>query len=170
MYSALHTINLPDPVVRATLTMSRITSSLFLFADNVLWLQNVGLVNVDRTKWVRISSKFWLYSILMNLIRDAYEINRILAEDRRKRACYGIPLGSSLNTEAFPELVAIKKWVMANKSVSVDTLKNVCDMWIPLAALGHVHLSPTTVGFLGTISSAAAVLQIIDFSARLSPS
>lgn len=172
MNSTRQTINLPDPVLRITLTFSRIASSLFILTDNIIWMQNIGLINVDKAKWVKISSKLWLYSILMNLVRDLYEIKRIAAQqDRHESSCYGFQrLNSGPRSNLPPEIVAIRQWLMSHKSVSVDTLKNACDVWIPLSTLGHVNLSPTSVGLLGCVSSTAAILQIIDYSSRLSPS
>lgn len=107
----------------------------------------------------------------MNLIRDMFEIKRILDQQRRRHSFRIQRLDPcEPATTLPPEFVAIQRWIFTHKSVSVDTLKNACDLWIPLATLGHVKLSSTTVGFLGAISSAAAILQIIDYSTRLSPS
>ena len=167
--SSLATISIQDPVHRMTLTMSRIASAMFLFADNIVWLSRVGMIDVDRTKWAKTANKFWLYSIVMNLSRDLYEINRIIEKSNR-RSKFRISRTPVYHTPYPPEFEAIRQWILTNKAVSVDFLKNSCDIWIPLTALGHVNLSPTSVGFLGMISSAAAILQIIDYSARLSPS
>lgn len=64
----------------------------------------------------------------------------------------------------------VADWVKTNKSATLDTLKNLCDVFIPATALGHTDLGPGTIGFLGTISSVIALMQIVDFQYRLSPS
>ena len=168
--ASLATISIQDPVHRITLTMSRIASAMFLFSDNIVWLSRVGIIDVDRTKWARTANKFWLYSIVMNLLRDLYEIKCILEKSHR-RSKFRISRTPVYHTSPYPsEFEIVRQWILANRAVSFDTLKNACDLCIPLSSLGHINLSPTSVGFLGMISSAVAILQIIDYSARLSPS
>jgi peroxin-11B len=53
--------------------------------------------------------------------------------------------------------------------VVVDTVKNGCDVMIPLTALGYMRLSPGTVGLLGVVSSVAAIISLVDPLARLTP-
>lgn len=51
----------------------------------------------------------------------------------------------------------------------VDTLKNTCDLFIPMAALGYVRLSPGTVGMLGVVSSVAGIAALINPMYKLCP-
>ncbi|RWS27431.1 Peroxisomal membrane protein 11B-like protein, partial [Leptotrombidium deliense] len=78
LQSALNTISISDPTIRFTVTLSRISSSLYLFSDHVLWLARVGLISANSEKWSNLSYRFWLYSILMNLVRDFYEIRSLM--------------------------------------------------------------------------------------------
>ena len=56
-----------------------------------------------------------------------------------------------------------------HKDVFIDTLKNSCDMFIPLTALGFTKLSPSTVGVLGAVSSLAALVTIVKPITKLVP-
>ncbi|KAI1301920.1 Peroxisomal membrane protein 11B [Halotydeus destructor] len=172
MHSSTKSMNLNDPSLRITITMSRISTALFLFSDNLIWLNRLRLVNIDEVKWSKTANKLWLYSITMNLLRDLHELKRIMSNYGRHSTSPFISRRPSCHESGIfsPELEAIKRFVLTHKSLSVDLLKNVCDFFLPLSSLGHVNLSPTTVGLLGAVSSAAAMLQIIDSRSRLSPS
>ncbi|CAG2111546.1 unnamed protein product [Medioppia subpectinata] len=167
LYSSMQTMHLPDPTLRVTLTASRIASSLYLLCDHMLWLSGTGLVAMDSKQWSQWSNKFWLYSITMNLVRDVYEISNLLkantyvtsqkhyfGHSSRIDVIPGNPLDSSPN-----QYLKLIEWIVRHKNVCVDTLKNFCDLWIPMTALGHTRLSAQTIGFLGLLSSLIAILQ-----------
>jgi len=172
LYSAFQTIRLPDHVLRLTLTLSRISSSFYLMCDHLVWFGRVGLLDINKKKWTDLSMKFWMYAIMMNLIRDAYELLHLLKVTRPSAQFL-----AKLERKEFENksdlhvaMLRLADWVKTNKSATLDTLKNLCDVFIPATALGHTDLGPGTIGFLGTISSAIALMQIVDFQYRLSPS
>ncbi|XP_068081870.1 peroxisomal membrane protein 11B isoform X2 [Anabrus simplex] len=172
LYGTLSTVHYPDLTIRITCTLSRIANALFLLADHILWIGRTGLVNVNSTKWDKLANKYWLYSITMNLVRDVYEIWRILEReghrinyDGFRRTC---PANGS-GKKNIPITLKAMTFVQDHKDVVVDTLKNACDLLIPLTGLGYVKLSPGSIGLLGVISSVAAIVSLIDPHARLSP-
>lgn len=154
LYGTIPLLRHEDYKIKVTLTLSKIANSLFLLADHVLWLGRADLCNVDTLKWSNISNKYWLYSIIMNLIRDLQEIKEILKTVDLK----------DVNAKT------IKSLMFNNKNVTVDTVKNLCDFFIPLSALGYVELKPSTVGWLGVLSSLAGLLVLIDPLLKLTPS
>ncbi len=175
MHSALQSLHLPDSTLRVTLTFSRIASSLYLLCDHMLWFGRMGLIDVDKNEWSQWSNKFWLYSITMNLMRDFYEIINILKISNSTNLSQKHYLGHSSSIHVMPSHPSITtqtaiEWIIKNKNVCIDTLKNFCDFWIPMTCLGHAKLSPSTVGLLGLLSSLIAILQIFDYTYRLSPS
>lgn len=181
MYSSLLTMHLPDPTMRVTITFSRIASSLYLLCDHILWLGKSGLVKVDNNNWSKLSNKFWLYSITMNLIRDFYEIIRIykvnnLCNLNQRYYFSNVSphhercISANNQTAIERAIYRMINWIIRHKDVSSDTLKNFCDFWIPMNSLGHVNLSPGTIGLLGAVSSTISILQILDYTFRLSPS
>jgi len=166
LYATLAILRHPNPTVRFTITLSKISNALFLLADHFLWLGRADLCSVNTSKWSRISNKYWLYSITLNLVRDFYEIMQILkAESGRiipKAGC------KNLN-DIFKSSGRAVMCIQENRAVTVDTVKNCCDFFIPLTALGHVKLSPGTVGLLGVISSIAGIVALVEPLAKLSP-
>lgn len=101
----------------------------------------------------------------MNLVRDFYEISLIL---KSKNV---LPRNGVHSFGDVLSLISKSLTLLQNSnSVMIDTIKNGCDIFIPLAALGYVKLSPGTVGLLGVISSLAGILVMIEPKNKLYPS
>ncbi|XP_026743253.1 peroxisomal membrane protein 11B [Trichoplusia ni] len=169
-YTALNSMHIEDPILRVTLTISKLANALFLYADHVVWLTKSGFLKTDSEKWNRTANKFWLLSIIANLARDFYEIVQLM--DLHKTTF--LKPSSLLNTpiknyDWNGGLQYVCMLMSCHKDVFIDTLKNSCDIFIPLTALGLTKLSPSTVGALGAVSSAAALLTVIKPITKLVP-
>ncbi|XP_037082873.1 peroxisomal membrane protein 11B-like [Pollicipes pollicipes] len=159
------TLRLLDPVYRLTLTLGRIAQSLFLLADHLLWLSRARLVRINVRKWEQVYYRCWLYSVTMALCRDAYDLWRAaegyaehgLPFERRRLLP---PVGGR------PLLLLLDR----HRDLAVDTLKNACEMVLPLAALGYLPLSPAAVGLCGVASSGLALWTVLDPRLVLRPS
>lgn len=169
LYSALNTIQLEDPWLRFTLTLSKVAQALFLYADHVVWLSRSGFFKAE-ADWNKIANKFWLVSIIANLARDFYEIIHILE-------MYTVTLlkpsqflsGPMKNVAVSDSLKHLLFLVNCHKDVFVDTVKNSCDLFIPLTALGYTKFSPSVVGTLGAVSSLAALVTLVKPITKLVP-
>uniref|UniRef100_A0A1L8ECG2 Putative peroxisomal bioproteinsis protein peroxin n=1 Tax=Haematobia irritans TaxID=7368 RepID=A0A1L8ECG2_HAEIR len=172
-YASLRTIHYPDLAIRVTLTTSKLSQALFLFADHFLWLARTGLFkSIDAKKWGQYANKYWLLSIIMNLCRDVYEIFRLM--DLHKASVRsGISRNIPCRIRSTKDLsrLALQSYamVLGHKDVFVDTLKNACDFFIPLTALGYTKLTPRTIGMLGAISSIAGLIALLEPTAKLTP-
>lgn len=138
------------------------------------WLSRTGLFrSIDTKKWNLVANKYWLMAIIMNLVRDLYEIFRLIDLKRAARAsgvtqrCHSIEM-SSCRSLGKLALISYSQ-LHLHKNIVVDTVKNMCDVFIPLTALGYTKLSPRTVGVLGAISSVAGLLALIQPDAKLVP-
>lgn len=167
LYAVLPLYGEGNAAVKYPVILSKIANSLFLLADHILWLGRADLYSVDTEKWSRISNKYWLYSITMSLIRDFYEISHIIQCQK-----HSVLPDNGVNNfnDAIKVLTRVIRIVQSNQSVVIDTVKNGCDFFIPLTALGHVKLSPGTIGLLGAVSSVAGLLVLLDPQRKLSPS
>lgn len=168
LYSALSSINLNDPTLRHTITLSRINNALYLLTDHIIWLGRAGVANIDNAKWSRLSYKLWLYYLVLNLGRDVYEIARIIdrfISPNKEFHFERIECSGSI----VPTIYMLYNLLKTNKDVAVDTVKNGCDVCLPLAQLGYLSISPRTIGILGAISSIAGMLPLLDPSYKLSP-
>jgi len=162
MHSARSSIKLDDQTHRYTITMSRIATSLYYFTDNIVYAARIGIIDVDRHKWFTRSYRFWLYALIMNLLRDAYEIQIELERLERIH-------GRRSHRDLLADVIDV---CSSRPAIAVDTLKNTCDIFIPLSSLNHLpaQLSPRTIGILGAISSLCSILQMTQPSLRLIPS
>lgn len=170
LYMALNTMNIEDPVLRISLTVSKLTHALYLYADHVVWLTKSGFLKTDSVNWNKTANRFWLLSIIANLARDFYEILHILELNRSVLPKPSELLGGSIGKfdlqSSMKHMYAI---VNCHKDVFIDTLKNSCDLFIPLTALGFTKLSPSVVGALGAASSIAALVTLFHPITKLIP-
>ncbi|XP_015917525.2 peroxisomal membrane protein 11B [Parasteatoda tepidariorum] len=170
LYSCLGCMHLDDPVLHFTITFSKINTAMYLFVDHFIWLNRVGLINIDKDKWSKLYYKFWLNFVVMNLARDIYEIKKILERQSFSKLSHEfqgnrIQKGNTVSSS----LQVLFSFLELHKDVIVDTVKNGCDLFLPLAQMGHVSISSRTMGILGMISSVAGMLPLIDSTYKLSP-
>lgn len=176
-YSSLRTIHYPDLTIRVTLTLSKLSQSLFLLADHFMWLARTGLFKgINTNRWGKFANKYWLLSIIMNLCRDVYEIFQLIDLHKagtKSGITRASPKISPLHVNSLRDFnrLALHSYalVLGHKDVAVDTVKNLCDLFIPLTALGYTRLSPRTIGLLGAISSAAGLWALLEPTAKLTP-
>ncbi|XP_045778067.1 peroxisomal membrane protein 11B [Maniola jurtina] len=170
VYMALNTMNIEDPVLRISLTVSKLAHALFLYADHIVWLTKSGFLKTDSDSWNKTANRFWLLSIIANLARDFYEILHILELNRSVLLKPSELLGGSIkNFDLNASMRHMCTIVNCHKDVFIDTVKNSCDLFIPLTALGFTKLSPSAVGALGAVSSIAALVTLIKPITKLVP-
>lgn len=181
MYAAQRTIHHTNVTLRLTLTLSKIAQALFLYADHIIWLSRTGLSkSIDAKKWNDTANKYWFVSIMMNLCRDFYEISKLidrtLNAGRTKQTInrWLFETNANISTTSKRDMMnaglQVYSYVYENRAIFIDTTKNLCDVFIPLTALGYTKLKPRTIGFLGVISSIAALIVLLQPAAKLQPS
>lgn len=163
-------MHIEDPILRLTLTISKLANGLFLYADHIVWLTKSGFLKTDSDKWNRTANKFWLLSIIANLARDLYEILHLLELHKTKFIKPSELLKTSIKKYDWSGGIKyLYMFVSCHNDVFIDTLKNSCDIFIPLTALGLTKLSPSTVGVLGAVSSVAALITVVKPITKLVP-
>ncbi|XP_047997027.1 peroxisomal membrane protein 11B [Leguminivora glycinivorella] len=169
-YTALDSMHIEDPFLRISLTVSKLAHGLYLYADHVVWLTKSGFLKTDSDNWNKTANRFWLLSIIANLARDLYEILHVLELNRSTFLKPSELLGvTSRQFDLSSSLKHVHAFVSCHKDIFIDTVKNSCDLFIPLTALGFTKLSPSAVGTLGAISSIAALVTIIKPITKLVP-
>lgn len=169
IYAAFDSLHIEDPSLRLTLTVSKLAHALYLYADHLVWLTKSGFLKTNKD-WNKTANRFWLLSIIANLARDFYEILHVLELNRSILMRPTDRLGGFKNN--FDFAVSLKHFytiVNCHKDVFLDVLKNSCDLFIPLTALGFTKLSPSAVGALGAVSSLAALVTIVKPITKLVP-
>lgn len=154
----------PDLTIRATLTLSKLANALFLLTDHIIWVGRVGLYRVNIEKWSKISNKYWLMGIIMNLIRDIYEIIKIFEHEKES-----VLMRTSKFSHHLWKQYKLLYHLRNHKDVVMDTIKNGCDLCIPLTALGFTKFTPGTIGILGVISSIVSLYTLTYPLYKLTP-
>lgn len=164
-YSAVRSLHLYDPILRSTLTVSKLSTSFQMFADHVLWLNQVGFIQIDKSVWLERASKYWLYAASVNLLRDFYELictvqqnTRILDKKDSKKQKNTMTLQTPLI------------WIKQYPKLSCDLIKNTCEIWIPYSKVNNIKIHPLAVAILGIISTSCSIMQVYDQKYRLLPS
>ncbi|XP_035210555.1 peroxisomal membrane protein 11A-like [Stegodyphus dumicola] len=169
-YAALNTLHLDDPVLRFSITLSKINMAMYLFTDHIIWLGRVGLLSIDKEKWSKLSYKLWLYYLTMNLTRDFYEIMSVMNNFTHGSLKHDLQASNKKYANPFlSQLSMLYRLLRMHKDLALDTVKNGCDICLPLAELGYLSIHPRTVGLLGMISSVAGMLPLLDSSYKLVP-
>lgn len=172
-YSSFKSIHYPDLTIRLTLTLSKISQALYLFADHFIWLARSGLFRtIDLKKWNQAANRYWLFSIVMNLARDLYEITKIIDLRTRQSKFDGLRTRNcQINSVRDLATASLRTYscLYEHKGLLVDTIKNSCDFFIPLTALGYAKLSPRTIGILGVVSSLAGLVVVLQPQTKLVP-
>ncbi|PIK57309.1 putative peroxisomal membrane protein 11B isoform X2 [Apostichopus japonicus] len=78
--AALTNMQNDDVVLRLVVTLSKLNSAFYLLFDHIIWANRIGLVKVDQKYYSKLSNRFWLATLILNLTRDLYEF-LLLAND-----------------------------------------------------------------------------------------
>lgn len=177
--AAKRTVQISDPVLCLTLTAANFGRAFYFICDNLLWLRNVGLVrDVDKERWSLHASRCYLFSLIMSLIRDSYVIGQLMlhrARDKEFKKRMDAHLGESpeVAEAVVPQLDALFFLLLhvfkSHPAVALDTLKNICDLFIPLDKLGIYQSNAGVVGFCGLVSSLIGLMTLVQPNLKIKP-
>ncbi|XP_035170101.1 peroxisomal membrane protein 11B [Oxyura jamaicensis] len=179
--AAKRAIHLSDAVLRFCLTLGHLNRAVYLACDNVLWAAKAGLApSVDQEKWSQRSFRYYLFALIVNLSRDAYEIRVLMEREAGGGRAKGSEAGRQQRRHAEPglqqlglrlqlELRLLLRVLRSNPPLLLDVLKNACDLFIPLDKLGLYRSSPAFVGLCGLASSVLSILTILHPWLKLKP-
>lgn len=172
-------MQLSDRVLCLCLTTANITRALYFICDNVLWARSVGLIrNIDKDHWSLSASRAYFLSLVMNLTRDVYAVLQLMVQKARDKQCrQKMDLHLNDNPEVagyvVPQLDAFLFLLLesfkSDPAVALDTLKNICDLFIPLDKLGIYQSNAGVVGFCGLISSLIGIVTLTQPKLKVKP-
>ncbi|MEQ2200407.1 hypothetical protein XENOCAPTIV_028824 [Xenoophorus captivus] len=177
--AAKQTMKLSDRVLCLCLTAANINRALYFICDNVLWARNVGLIrSIDKERWSIHAFRYYLFSLVMNLTRDLYVISQLMMQKVRDNR-FKWKMNQHLKEcpevaeVTIPELDALVflllETLRSEPTVALDTVKNICDLFIPLDRMGIYKSSAGVVGFCGLISSLIGILTFARSTLRIKP-
>ncbi|XP_015254611.1 PREDICTED: peroxisomal membrane protein 11A-like [Cyprinodon variegatus] len=172
-------MRLSDRVLRLCITAANINRALYFICDNLLWARNVGLIlSIDKERWSINASRCYLYSLVMNLTRDLYVILQLMLQKGRdnhfkQKMNQHLSESPEVAEVTIPELDAfvflLLETLRSEPTVALDTVKNICDLFIPLDKLGIYKSSAGLVGFCGLVSSLIGILTLARPTLRIKP-
>ncbi|XP_072303413.1 peroxisomal membrane protein 11B [Eucyclogobius newberryi] len=169
--AAKRSIHLKDSVLRLCLTLSHLNRAMYFACDNLLWASKTGLLpTLDQPKWSQRSFRYYLFALIMNLVRDLYEL-RLLSESEARCRATKAAAEEELHTVpcARSQLQLLLSVLHNNPSLLLDLVKNSCDLFIPLDRLGLYATGPGFVGACGLTSSLLSILTIVHPWLKLKP-
>ncbi|NXT24026.1 PX11B protein, partial [Syrrhaptes paradoxus] len=153
--------------------------AMYFACDNVLWAGKTGLVpGLEQEKWSQRSFRYYLFALVVNLTRDAYEIRVLMEREasgkRAKSSENGLQLRADnglqqLGLRLQIQLRLLIRVLRNNPPLLLDVVKNACDVFIPLDKLGLYKTSPGFVGLCGLTSYILSILTILHPWLKLKP-
>lgn len=140
---------LDDNLLRTSISLSRISYALYLLCDNLVWLSRIHMIKINEERMIKFANSYLLYSSMLALIKDLYQLKLILGNDRHLEFT-----GSGLSF--IPKYSP--KNIIQNKVLLINIIKNLCDILICLKHLNKITLTPVKIGLFGIISSILGIL------------
>jgi hypothetical protein len=134
-----------------------VCQALFMLLDNLILLNRFKIIRLTSADYLQqCINKIWLLWLSLALTRDYYEI----------QASFAVGQNHQQKQERTVSKRADLFW--ANKPLVIDTIKNLCDIYLPLSNLNMIRANPALQGLAGTISSILGILQLWDKNYQLS--
>ncbi|KAM3869874.1 peroxisomal membrane protein 11A [Diretmus argenteus] len=177
--AAKRTLRLSDPVLRLCLTAANINRALYFICDNVLWARNVGLIqDIDKERWSLNASRYYFLSLVMHLTRNLYVISQLMVRRARdkhfqQRVDRHLSDSPEVAEVVIPQLdgflFLLFESLKNHPAVALDTVKNVCDLFIPMDRLGIYQSNAGVVGFCGLVSSLLGIMSLLQPNLKIKP-
>ncbi|XP_062062231.1 peroxisomal membrane protein 11A [Lepus europaeus] len=163
-------IRATDPVPRLCLTLANLNRVIYFVCDTVLWVKSVGLASgINKDTWRRRAARHYCCFLLLSLVRDVYEISLQMgrvARDRARRKesssrdppAYSVADEETEWLQSF--LLLLFRSLKRHPPLLLDTVKNFCDILIPLDQLGIYKSNAGIIGLGGLVSSVAGIITV----------
>lgn len=168
---ARRSLHLTDPVLRLCLSVANLNRALYFICDNVLWAKGVNLIqDIDKDRWSLNASRYYFYSLVMNLVQDAYMIVQLMVQESRDeqyRQKVNHHLSESPDTAPviIPQLDSflflLIESLRSRPVLVLDVLKNTCDLFIILDKMGLYRTNEGVTGLCGLVSSLLGILLVL---------
>ena len=156
LQSSAVSVHINNPVLRYTITLSRISRALQMFFDNLYLFSKLGLIKLDHSNLWSLSCKFWLYADILNIVRLSYEIKNDVIEQLNRQDVNGKHHTVCSACKCLFNTVKYNR----RPEIFLELVKNLCEVWVPVNATGAVKISPGAVAFCGTVSSLLGLVSV----------
>lgn len=144
-------LNIPNPYLSTIMTSAKVSESLYLLFDHLSWISKIGLIKEDGD-FETISSRYLLYSRILTLIKNLYHLQIICLHHKFK---------NQNNSNSKKDLSNnIANLFFFNKSLSLEIIKNVCDVCLSLGSTQKISISTRKLSVIGMISSLLSLYKL----------
>lgn len=157
--SVLESFHIRNKRIGTLFGLIAVCQGLFMLFDNILLFNRYKIIHLANPQRLQqYLYQVWLLWISLALTRDYYEI----------QASFAIGQHHQYQQKTDKSLIRRANIFWANKPLVIDTIKNLCDLYIPLSNLNIVRPNTGLQGLAGTISSVLGLLQLWDKNYQLS--
>ncbi|KAI2808480.1 Peroxisomal membrane protein PMP30B, partial [Blomia tropicalis] len=157
--TSLNSLPLNDNFLRTTISLSRISNGLYLLCDNIDWLVRIGLLKWDEVRYAKMANNYWLYGVVLVLIKNLYQLQLIYYNHPRSFDTFHCDGSGSNMLDLYSYMKELSNFVCYNKGLTLEIVRDICDLCLSLNASEKYSFTPTTVGFAGVISSLIPILK-----------
>jgi hypothetical protein len=151
--SVFESFHIRNKRIGTLLGIIAVCQGLFMLFDNLLLLNRFKIIHLTYPEHIqKYLYQVWLLWVSLALTRDYYEI----------QAAFAVGQHHHYQQKQDKSLLRRANVFWANKPLVIDTVKNLCDLYIPLSNLNVVRANTGLQGLAGTISSVLGLLQLWD--------
>ena len=170
LQGAFRNLSEPGTLIRFCLVVAKVNQAIYLLVDHYVWMTKTGLVKANSKELAKLAAKFWLVTLLANLVRNLYDIVNIVAhEKQRHRLAIDKRNGDVREVEGVANGNVTGTHQVAGINAVTSVLK-IADLFLPLSSLKYIGISDGTQGILGMISSYMGILTVWDPTLKMVPS
>ena len=163
--SAVTALSLMDPLKRILIFAAKLNSALYLFTDNLVWADSVNVIKINSEKCKKLEYRFWIAQLTLNCLRDLYEwcwLAKYECERPGTERTHEVNL-----LEAKPLYSRLFGLCSQHQDLTMDSVTNLLDLFIPLSKLGHTRIPEHIIGLIGLTTSILRLVAIISPAYKL---
>ncbi|CAF1175443.1 unnamed protein product [Rotaria sordida] len=154
--SVLESFHIRNKRIGTLFGLIAVCQGLYMLFDNILLLHRFKIIYLKNSQYLQqYLNQVWLLWLSLSLTRDYYEMQASFA------------VGQHHQQQQDKSLIRRANILWANKPLVIDTIKNLCDLYIPLSNLNIVRVNTGLQGLAGTIASILGLLQLWDKTYQL---
>ncbi|CAF0954750.1 unnamed protein product [Rotaria sordida] len=154
--SVLESFHIRNKRIGTLFGLIAVCQGLYMLFDNILLLHRFKIIYLKNSQYLQqYLNQVWLLWLSLSLTRDYYEMQASFA------------VGQHHQQQQDKSLIRRANIFWANKPLVIDTIKNLCDLYIPLSNLNIVRVNTGLQGLAGTIASILGLLQLWDKTYQL---
>ncbi|KAL2049858.1 hypothetical protein ABVK25_009842 [Lepraria finkii] len=135
-----------DPVLRYCAVGRQLGYAGYMTLDWITYMDAAGIRPMANAKrLLREAYKFWFVGLTFNIIAGMYSLQRIRQKEQ------------NIDKNEGEGVVESKKLIKERTTTNLQLISDLCDLTVPIAALGWANLDDGMVGIAGTVSSLIGV-------------